>query len=362
MIAIKTEKVQEMMNKAIKICSSESESPLTSLVEVKVEAGYLHITTTDTVINFSIAEKVDSEENMRVVVDAKLLTSLVNKITTPEIRFHINENSLIVEGNGVYYLQIRLDDSGEVITFPDIKEVSGEGIDIDFKELNRRLEIAKSSIPTLFDAKEMNNYYLASNIITSDVFKISSIPNIEPLKNMELFIERTLGNAFIALGLEKGKLFYDKETSILTILDTNYTIQSVIGRGRDIYPLNGILDMISSSYAHNAQINKNELLNLLDRALLFVGDYDKNGINLTFKPNRLTVTSVNGAVKEDIKYGEANVDGLVEFNALVDIKNLKDQLDVLPEEKVTMYFGDNERAIKMVQKDIIQVSAILEED
>ena len=56
------------------------------------------------------------------------------------------------------------------------------------------------------------------------------------------------------------------------------------------------------------------------------------------------------------------MDGLVEFNALVDIKNLKDQLDVLPEEKVIMYFGDNERAIKMVQKDIIQVSAILEED
>ena len=85
MIAIKTEKVQDMMNKAIKICSFENESPLTGLVEVKVEAGYLYITTTDTVINFRIAEKVDSEENMRVVVDAKLLTSLVNKITTPEI-------------------------------------------------------------------------------------------------------------------------------------------------------------------------------------------------------------------------------------------------------------------------------------
>lgn len=361
MIKVKTETIQKMLNKAVKVCSLDKFSPLTILTEVKIEGGYLCITTTDTRTNFQIKEKVESEDTMRVVVDVQLLTSLVNKITTSEIGFDTNGNALVIEGNGVYYLDIGIDESGEVIKFPEIKEPAGEGIDIDFKELTRRLEIAKSSIPASFDAKEMNNYYMAAQIIASDAFKVSSIPNIEALKTKDLFISRELGNILMSLGIEKGKLDYASETNTLTIFDSNYIIQSVIGQDKENYPIEAIQSMLSSSFSYNVEINKKDLLDILDRALLFIKDFDRNGINLTFKTDRLTITSVEETVKEDIKYGAAVVDGLAEFNALVDIKNLKEQLDVLPEDKITIYFGNNDAAIKMVQKDIIQITALLED-
>lgn len=361
MIKVKTESIQKMLNKAVKVCSLDKFSPLTILTEVKIEGGYLCITTTDTRTNFQIKEKVETEDSMRVVVDVQLLTNLVNKITTQEIGFDTNGNALVIEGNGVYYLDIGIDESGEVIKFPEIKEPAGEGIDIDFKELTRRLEIAKSSIPASFDAKEMNNYYMAQSIIASDAFKVSSIPNIESLKSKELFISRELGNILMSLGIEKGKLDYNSDTNILTIFDSNYIIQSTIGQDRENYPLEGINTMLSSTYDYNAEISKGELLDILDRALLFIKDFDRNGISLTFKADRLSIASVEQTVKEDIKYTKAEVDGLVEFNALVDIKNLKEQLDVLPEDKITIQFGGNDVAIKMVQGDIIQVTALLED-
>lgn len=361
MIKVKTESIQKMLNKAVKVCSLDKFSPLTILTEVKIEGGYLSITTTDTRTTFQIKEKVETADEMRVVVDVQLLTSLVNKITTPEIGFDMNGNALVIEGNGLYYLDIGIDESGEVIKFPEIKEPAGNGTEIDFKELTRRLEIAKSSIPASFDAKEMNNYYLAAQIIASDAFKVSSVPNIESLKAKELFISRELGNILMSLGIEKGKLDYVSETNILTIFDNDYIIQSVIGQDRENYPLEAIQSMLSSSFTYNADISKKELLDILDRALLFIKDFDRNGINLTFKKDRLSIASVEETVQEDIKYSKASVDGLVEFNALVDIKNLKEQLDVLPDDNITIFFGDNDRAIKMVQKDIIQITALLED-
>lgn len=59
MIKVKTESIQKMLNKAVKVCSLDKFSPLTILTEVKIEGGYLSITTTDTRTTFQIKEKVE---------------------------------------------------------------------------------------------------------------------------------------------------------------------------------------------------------------------------------------------------------------------------------------------------------------
>lgn len=362
MIKLKTQVLRDMLNKAVKVCSFNKMLPLTGLVEIETAEQGLSVKTTDNVTTMAIFEPIEGLTPARVVVDANIITALINKITTEEIELLITDSCLTITGNGVYNLEIRVDESGEVVKLPTIDQelINSANKEFDFKAIVEKLKVCKPAIPENRDQVELNNYYMKDIVVATNVQKLSAIKNIDSMNNEELFIPEEFGN--ILMQLDYVKANYAKKDQVLVIVGENFVIGTTMYGEFNKYPLDGILGILKQEYDYSVVIKKKDLSSLLDRLILFVSEYDSNSINFVFTPNELKITNQKKTCDETIEYVEKNVEGLVEYSCLINIEYFKAQLEALPSEDITFRFGGSDISIAMVDGDIIQVAALMLED
>lgn len=359
MIKLKTETLRNMLNKAVKVCSFNNMLPLTSLVEIETNEKGLSVKTTDNITTFIVTEAIEGLTPARVVVDANIITALVNKITTEEIEFIISDSALTITGNGVYNLEIRVDESGEVVKLPTIDQelINSANKEFDFKAITDRLKICRPAIPENDDQKEYNNYYMKETVIATNEFKISAIANIESIKDEELFIPAEFGKILIELDYAKAN--YIRKDKSLVIVGENFVISTVMYGEFDKFPLENIKGAIGQQYKYSAVIKKKDLSSLLDRLTLFVTAYDGGSVDFIFTPNGLKVTNQKKTCDETIEYTNKNISDLVELPCVVNIEYFKAQLDILPSDEIEFRFGGSDTALAMVDGTIVQVVALL---
>lgn len=366
MIKLKTTVLRDMLNKAIKVCSFNKMLPLTGLVEIETNEQGLSLKTTDNITTMVITEKIEGLTPARVTVDANIISALVNKITTEEIELIISDSALTITGNGVYNLEIRVDESGEVVKLPAINQelANSANKEFDFKGIVERLNICKSAIPGGEDSGELKNYYLKDMIIATDQLKVSAVSNIPSMVNEELFISNELGKIIMELGFIKAN--YARNNENLVIVGENFIINSVmlmdeLNKFKEV-TLNGIQGLINLDYNNKVTIKKNDLLNLLDRLSIFVTEYDSNSIDLIFLQDNIKATNQKKTCDETISYETAQTTGLVEFRSILNIEHLKQLLMVLPNETVEFQFDNSIPSLKIVDGDIIQFLGLMGEE
>lgn len=363
MIKLKTDVLRDMLNKAIKVCSFKKMLPLTSLVEIETNENGLSVKTTDNVTTMLITEKMEGLTPARVVVDAAIFTALINKITTEEIELEITDSALTIVGNGVYNLEIRVDESGEIISLPPINQelINSATKEFNFKELVEKLKICKSAIPENNDEKELNNYYIKDLVIATNVQKLSAVKNSDDMKEEELFIPAEFGNILMQLDFPVAK--YVKVDDALVIVGENFVISTTMYGEFNKFPLDAIVSTIKQNYSYSVTIKKNDLVLLLDRLSLFISEYDRNSINFVFTQDELKINNVKKTCDESIPYvNKEEVTGLVEFLCSINIEYFKNQLEVLPGDEIIFKFGGNDVSIAMIDGDIIQVAALMQEE
>lgn len=362
MIKLKTEVLKNMLNKAVKVCSFNNMLPLTSLVEIETNEKGLSVKTTDNITTFIITEAVEGLTPARVVVDANIITALVNKITTEEIELIISEAALTITGNGVYNLEIRVDESGEVVKLPAIDQelINSANKEFDFKGITEKLKVCKPAIPETDDQKEFNNYYLKDIVLATNVYKISAIKNVDSMTNEELFIPAEFGKILIELDYAKAN--YNRSDKSLVIVGENFVISTTMYGEFDKFPLEDVKRVVEQPYKYSAVIKKKDLSALADRLTLFVAAYDGGSVDFVFTPNGLKVTNQKKTCDETIEYVSKNVSDLVELPCIINIEYFKAQLDVLPSDEIEFRFGGSDTSLAMVDGAITQVVALLGEE
>lgn len=362
MIKLKTEILRNMLNKAVKVCSFNNMLPLTSLVEIETNEKGLSVKTTDNITTMIITESIEGLTPARVVVDANIITALVNKITTEEVELIISESALTITGNGVYNLEIRVDESGEVVKLPTIDQelINSANKEFDFKGITNKLKICKPAIPETDDQKEFNNYYLKDIVLATNVYKISSVKNIQSMANEELFIPAEFGKILIELDYTKAN--YIVKDKSLVIVGENFVIGTTMYGEFDKFPLTDIVGAVNQQYKYSVVIKKKDLSSLLDRLSLFVAAYDGNSVDFIFTADRLKVTNQKKTCDETIQYVSKEVGDLIELPCIINIEYFKAQLDVLPSDEITFRFGGSDTSMVMVDGDISQVVALLGEE
>ena len=93
--------------------------------------------------------------------------------------------------------------------------------------------------------------------------------------------------------------------------------------------------MISGDYETKIIVNRNTILNCIDRATLFVREGDKKPIILEFTDGNcnLSIESPLGAMKEDIDIDKTGRDLMIGFNP----RFMLDALKVIEDENITLY-------------------------
>lgn len=358
---IKTELLQNMISKAIKGASNNNMIPITTLMGIEVKENILTLMTTDGSNQLRVKEKIESNvllepTDFYTLVNADIISKLVSKTTKEYIELINNDNYLLFKGNGEYKIEIPFnDEDGNIIKFPDISQMNNPICQkIDVSKLKTILNLAKNSVAKTMEIPYITGYYLSKDIITTDRQLICYIKD-------ELFENPILIPSEIAellQLLEGDTVDFKVENNNLLFETSNLIISGKELENKDLYPIQAIQGCLKNEYIDSIKVNKQDLLNVLDRMSLFVNEYDKNGVFLKFNVYGLTITSQKSNAVEVINAPETN--NREEFQCLVDIEMLISEIQALNEEYVEIFYG-HPSSIKLVEKNTTFIVSLIEE-
>lgn len=332
---INTKLLQDMVSKAIKGAGNNKLIPITSLIGIEVLENKITLKTTDGSNHLYIVEKLDGEfHNFYSIVNADMFAKLVSKTTSEFIELINNDAFLEFKGNGTYKLEIPVNADGEIIKFPQFnvrEDIVPQQISIT--SLKNILTSAKVSVAKTMEVPCLTGYYISDKVVSTNREMICLIEDTiskEPILVSSPMAEllQLFEGADLAFVKDENKLMFETENVILFGKELE---------GKDIYPVAAVENLAKSNYDNLIVVNKQDLLNVLDRMALFVTDYDKNGVFLKFTSDGLEIRSQKSNAVELLAIKSETP--IFEFSCLADIEMLKSQVGAVIGDIVNIYYG-----------------------
>ena len=358
---IKTEKLKEMVSKAIKGASNNKLIPITSLMCIQLESGTFTITTTDATNYLYVKEEKVSGDDFYVVIEVDQFSKLISRLTCEEVNLTLKDNSLEVKGNGTYNIALPLDENGSMIKYPDpmneieLDESAPNVYDLNFTTVQAILNSIKPALATTLEIPCYAGYYVGDKVVGTDTYKIASM-NVKLFDEPKL-ISPEMMNLLAVMTSEKIKVTISDNVLIFTSPDI--AIYGNVMDGIENFQIEAISNLVESDFESVCKVSKSELLQVLDRLSLFVGAYDKNGVNLVFTKSGLQVSSKSSDGVEILNYVESN--NFKEFSCAIDIVMLAAQVKANIDDVITIHYGGENSAIKLTDGNITQIIALLQE-
>ena len=353
---IKTEKLKEMVSRAVKGVGNNKLIPLTSLMTIEVKNNTLTLITTDATNYLYIVDNKIVADDFYVVVDANTFSKLISKMTCENITMEVKTGILNVKGNGSYRIELPLDENGEPIQYPspvdtlDLRSAS-EKI-INRTTIQVILETIKSALASTFENPCYTGYYVGEQVVATDTYKIASM-------DVNLFgSKRLVSPEFMDL---LSVINEEKISVAMTDTDIVCSTPDCIVYGKfmeDIedYAIDAIMGLVNTEFDSTCVVPKSALLQLLDRLSLFVGTYDKNAIHLTFTQNGLQISSKAANGVEIIDYVSSS--NFRDFTCSVDIQMLTNEVKSIQNDSIELHYGED-NAIKITDGNITIIIALL---
>jgi len=359
-ITLKTEKLQELVSRAIKGCSNNKMIPITGLMSIELKDHKLTLATTDAInYLFIIEDKVDGED-FSVVVQAETFAKLISRMTSENTSLELVGEELRVTGNGEYKIELPLDEEGELIKFPrpldsvDISDVKPDCL-LNLSTVRKLLLVNKPALATSLDVPCYTGYYVGDEVISTDTYKICGT-DIK-LFDTPALISPEMMDLLDVMTNETIHVFVDGNTIVCETPDC-----IVYGKeleGKDNYQVDAISGLLELEFSSECSVSKDALLQALDRLSLFVGPYDKNGIYMTFTRDGLHLSSRKSSGSEVIPYKTSK--DFKDFTACINIEMLATQVKAHVLDDIQLCYGlDN--ALKIVDGNVTQIIAYLEDD
>ncbi len=357
-ITVKTAKLQEMVSKAVKGASNNKMIPITGLMAIALKDNTLTLTTTDATNTLKIIEPKIEGPDFYVVVQVDVFSKLVAKTTAENITLTLTDQLLEVKGNGSYKIELPLDEEGQLIRFPEYKFTApkgDKGEEIHLSTIKVILNANKAALAETMEVPCLTGYYFDDKVITTDSFKVCS--NDLKVFASKILLSAELVELLAVMDHEKIKVQHAGGKVLFTT--PNVVVYGVELDGIETYPADDIKAYLETEFESSCKLPKSALLNVLDRLMLFVATFDKNGVYLTFNNEGLEIASKRHTGTETIKYQGST--SFRPFTCCVDIELLKSQISAQDGELVEMWYG-HEKAIKMVAGKTTQIIALLEDD
>lgn len=356
-LKVGTIKLQEMVSKAVKGASCNKLIPITGLMAIELANRTLTLTTTDASNTLKVIEQNIEGEDFYIVVQADVFSKLVAKTTSESITIKLKENSLEVKGNGTYNIDLPLDEEGNLIKFPDYKfdAAKCEKGEIQLSTVKAILGANKVALAETMEVPCLTGYYMGEGVVTTDSFKVCKTA-IKVSKN-PMLLTAEMVNLLSIISDEKIK--FQKSGKKLLFTTPSVVVYGTELDGIEDYPIEAIENYVSSEFGSMCKVSKAALISVLDRLMLFVSTYDKNGVYLTVTKDGLVCSSKKSTGKELIPFqGSTNFKA---YTCCIDIQLLYTQVAAQASEVVELWYG-HDSAIKMVSGNITQLVALLEDD
>ena len=272
--------------------------PATSYVMVHGEGGRLKLTATDGVNFLTVSALVaEQEEFGPVVVQAESFIKLPSKTTKPSMRMNVLPDALEIVGNGKYRVPVL-----DLADFPKIQfeaeKILAAGVTTE--ELKKMFGPNKTAVATDMNYPMLTGYYVNKGVVTTD--KIRMV-----LNNNESFFGEDcvlMSQRFIDLlsGFTTPVTFSISREGNLCAQTSDRLLIGPQLAGLKQYP--NLEKFFSLAPKGQFSVNKEELLAVLDRIMLFVDPEMDYGVRLSCNEGatELIVSDLRGSSEERIPF------------------------------------------------------------
>ena len=357
-ITLKTEELNNICSKILSAVDSNGLSEITETVELVLKDNnfYLQVTNREYFVKVKLSTNISGE--FHATIHAELFLKLISKITTELVTLSTTEKTLIIKGNGKYELPL-VYEGKEILKLPEI----------NINNVTNTFNINGAILNSIntYNSKQfmMGNivnpiqsfYYMDKNgAITfttgACVNKFSLEKDVKLLLNSKLVklfklfksdanVDFTIGQDQISQEVIQTKVrFKTSDIEITAILPMNDNAVAKV-------PVTAIRDRAFKDYDYTAIINKNELLQAINRLFLFSSNsssIDRTFGIFEFGKDSVTIKDINRINTETIHYSNS-VPTLSQYSNVLDFGDLKLVLESSSEDYINLSFGDHQAVV-----------------
>lgn len=356
--SIKTNLLKEMVGKSIKGASINKLLPITQMMAIKLQGGVLELITTDATNYLYVRESKVEGEDFYACVSADQFSKLISRMTCDSINLELTDAALKVRGNGEYLVPLQFDEDGTIVNYPDpLKdfEAEGEARQIQGTTVNTILNAVKPSLATTLENPCYIGYYAGDKVVGTDSFQISVL-DVQLFDEPKLIAPEVMELVGI---LQSEKINVDCKDNVTVFSTPNCVVYSQNMDGIEDFAIKDILEYTETEFPSMCKLNKSVLLQLLDRLSLFVADFDRNAIHLTFTKDGMQVSSVSSSGVELIPYVESS--DFADFTCAIELPMFIRQIKAHASDAIELWYGEDS-AIKLVDGNVLQIVGLLDDE
>lgn len=351
---IKTKRLQEMLSDVSAGAVNLSHDVITQVVEVKLDNGVFELTASNLVNYITVKEANVEGENFILCVNCDFFSRLVSKFTCEQVQLSVQNNNLHIVGDGVYDLPVVMDASGPLV-MPKYNFAKTQGMELQKAQIDSIYALHTASVGQNPNIRRMHVYYFGQKTITTDSHNMC-ISDFK-LGDGTYSVDADLFKLVTKIREDKFMWYYNDGYFMFESPTT--VVYGAEGIDKAKFPEQAALSLVNNkdSFVGHVVINKNELVDTLERMLLFVADAEKPVVKFNFNESGYGVYCTNQAVEEK-KYKE--IIKAQSFTCLVNVKEIKGILSSIAEDSVTLWYG-NPKLLLFEIKGCVFGSALVSE-
>lgn len=366
---LRSEDLKDVASKILFAVDNNALSEITETLELITKDTFLYLSVTNR--EYFVKVKIDLGEtvNFHATVNANLFLKLISQITTDTVEITTNDNVLYVKGNGDYKLPL-IFDNNELLELPTIEinnvtasfmldsDILHSILQYNSKEFNKGT-ISKQ-VQKLYYVDELGAITFTSGACVNSFIlpqPIKMLLNAKIVKLFKLFkdtqIKFSIGYDALSEDVIQTKVRFESDDIVLTaILSCDDSMLNSV-------PVAAIRNRANNLYQYSININKENLLQAINRLLLFNSEYKaQNNLKpysvFEFNKDFVTIYDINKENKETLYYTNSilNIDNF--YTAVLDLSDLKITLENCNEQYLVLNFGDTQ-SLTIARGNIINI-------
>jgi DNA polymerase III sliding clamp (beta) subunit (PCNA family) len=355
-LTISTTKLQTLLAKSVKGSSNNKMIPITGLMGIELKDGLLTLTTTDASNTLKVREEKVEGEDFYVVLQTDIFSKLVGKMTSEKITLKLKENALEVKGNGVYSIDLPLDEEGDLIVFPEIEfDFSVPSTTVNLTTIKSILLSNKASLAETMEIPCLTGYRITKgSVITTNTFKICA--NANSISDEDILMSAEMMELLGVMDKEEIKMYRNAGAETIVFKTNNVEVFGYELDEMDEYPLEAIQDYLKSEFTSMCKLPKDAILSVLDRLSLFIAAYQENAVTLQFNKDGVLFSTPKSKGSELINYQTS--ENFKDYLCRINVESLKTQVAANASDVIEIWYG-HESALKLVGNKITQIAALM---
>ena len=363
---LRIEELKELCSVILPAVDATDFSSLTDTLELYAHDGRLEFAITNKEYFLDTYIVIEKGVDFKATINANLFLKLISQTTTDTVEFEVDNQSLILKGNGRYKLPL-IYDGDKLFELPKIdivnktKEFILDG-NILYSILisnTKQLSVGTLSRPVqkLYYVDEQGCITFTSGACVNKFIlpeAVKLLLNQRLVKLFKLFKDKsvkvTIGEDALNEEITQTKVKFDVNNLSLTAILSN-DVQML-----NQVPVNAIRSRADNVYQHIVGVSKQHVIDAINRIKLFVSD-SRSSVpyaKFVFTNDYVVISDLKNENKEQVFYS-TEVDNLTtEYGMYLDLNELLAILDTCVEQHVTLSFGDNQ-ALILKRSNIVNI-------